>query len=118
MKLGSPAFGKPEYMRATHMTGQMAQFYNLPMRASGVSAANVPDGHSMWETSSRLWLAVHSGSNLVYHDAGWLEEGLIASPGKFIIDCEIIQHIQRYMERQLYAITPMISPLMPSNRLA
>ncbi|MEP3635627.1 MAG: trimethylamine methyltransferase family protein, partial [Paracoccaceae bacterium] len=36
MKSGAPAFGTPEYMRATQMTGQMARFYDLPMRASGV----------------------------------------------------------------------------------
>ena len=106
MKSGAPAFGTPEYMRATQMTGQMARFYNLPMRASGVCAANVPDGQSMWETSNSLWSAVQSGTNLVYHAAGWLEGGLIASPEKFIMDCEIIQHIQRYMEPQLYSTTP------------
>jgi trimethylamine--corrinoid protein Co-methyltransferase len=35
MKSGAPAFGTPEYMRATQMTGQMARRYGLPMRASG-----------------------------------------------------------------------------------
>jgi trimethylamine--corrinoid protein Co-methyltransferase len=34
MKSGAPAFGTPEYMRATQMTGQMARYYGLPMRAS------------------------------------------------------------------------------------
>ncbi len=32
MKSGAPAFGTPEYMRATQMTGQMARFYGLPLR--------------------------------------------------------------------------------------
>jgi trimethylamine--corrinoid protein Co-methyltransferase len=98
MKSGAPAFGTPEYMRATQMTGQMARFYDLPMRSSGVCAANVPDGQAMWETSNSLWAAVQSGSNMVYHAAGWLEGGLIASPEKFIMDCEILQQIQRYMD--------------------
>ncbi len=106
MKSGAPAFGTPEYMRATQMTGQMARFYNLPMRASGVCAANVPDGQSIWETSNSLWSAVQSGANLVYHAAGWLEGGLIASPEKFIMDCEILQHIQRYMDPVLTATGP------------
>jgi trimethylamine--corrinoid protein Co-methyltransferase len=35
---------------------------------------------------------------MVYHAAGWLEGGLIASPEKFIMDCEILQMIQRYFE--------------------
>jgi len=98
MKSGAPAFGTPEYMRATQITGQMARFYGLPMRSSGVCAANVPDGQSMWETSNSLWAAVQSGSHMVYHAAGWLEGGLIASPEKFIMDCEVLQMIQRYFE--------------------
>lgn len=106
MKSGAPAFGTPEYMRATQMTGQMARFYGLPMRASGVCAANVPDGQAMWETSNSLWSAVQSGSNIVYHAAGWLEGGLIASPEKFVMDCEILQMIQRYMEPEITATGP------------
>jgi len=103
MKSGAPAFGTPEYMRATQMTGQMARFYGLPMRSSGVCAANVPDGQAMWETSNSLWAAVQSGTNMVYHAAGWLEGGLIASPEKFIMDCEVLQQIQRYLQPQICA---------------
>ncbi len=106
MKSGAPAFGTPEYMRSTQMTGQMARFYGLPMRSSGVCAANVPDGQSVWETSNSLWAAVQSGTNMVYHAAGWLEGGLIASPEKFIMDCEILQQIQRYMQPELTATGP------------
>ncbi|MEY8838109.1 trimethylamine methyltransferase family protein, partial [Cribrihabitans sp. XS_ASV171] len=106
MKTGAPAFGTPEYMRSTQMTGQMARFYGLPMRSSGVCAANVPDGQAMWETSNSLWAAVQSQTNMVYHAAGWLEGGLIASPEKFIMDCEILQQIQRYMEPEVIATGP------------
>lgn len=105
MKSGAPAFGTPEYMRATQMTGQLARFYGLPMRSSGVCAANVPDGQAMWETSNSLWAAVQSRSNMVYHAAGWLEGGLIASPEKFVMDCEVLQMIQRYFEPATYATT-------------
>ena len=105
MKSGAPAFGTPEYMRATQMTGQLARFYKLPLRSSGVCAANVPDGQAMWETSNSLWAAVQSGTNMVYHAAGWLEGGLIASPEKFIMDCEVLQMIQRYFEEATFATT-------------
>jgi trimethylamine--corrinoid protein Co-methyltransferase len=105
MKSGAPAFGTPEYMRATQMTGQMARFYRLAMRSSGVCAANVPDGQAMWETSNSLWASVQSGTNMVYHAAGWLEGGLIASPEKFIMDCEMLQQIQRYFEPAVTATT-------------
>lgn len=106
MKSGAPAFGTPEYMRATQMTGQMARFYGLPMRSSGVCAANVPDGQAMWETSNSLWAAVQSGTHMIYHAAGWLEGGLIASPEKFIMDCEILQQIQHYMDPMTFATGP------------
>jgi len=106
MKTGAPAFGTPEYMRATQMTGQLARFYGLPMRASGACTANVPDGQAMWETSNSLWSAVQSGTNFVYHAAGWLEGGLVASPEKFIMDCEVIQMIQRYFEPEVTATGP------------
>ncbi|WP_425072245.1 trimethylamine methyltransferase family protein [Sagittula sp. S175] len=103
MKTGAPAFGTPEYMRATQMTGQMARFYGLPMRSSGVCAANVPDGQAMWETEQSLWAAMQSGTHMVYHAAGWLEGGLIASPEKFVMDCEVLQQLQRYMEPEIWA---------------
>lgn len=106
MKSGAPAFGTPEYIRATQMTGQLARFYGLPLRSSGSCAANVPDGQAMWETSNSLWASVQSGTNMVYHAAGWLEGGLSASPEKFIMDCEVLQQIQRYFEPETYATGP------------
>ena len=60
----------------------------------------------MWETSNSLWAAVQSGTNMVYHAAGWLEGGLIASPEKFIMDCEILQQIQRYMDPSVIGTEP------------
>ena len=98
MKSGAPAFGTPEYMRATQMTGQLARFYGLPLRSSGVCAANVPDGQAMWETEHSLWAAIQSQTNMVYHAAGWLEGGLIASPEKFVMDCEVLQQLIRYLD--------------------
>ncbi|MEM8730803.1 MAG: trimethylamine methyltransferase family protein [Pseudomonadota bacterium] len=106
MKSGAPAFGTPEYMRATQVTGQMARFYGLPMRSSGVCAANVPDGQAVWETTNSLWAALQSGSHMVYHAAGWLEGGLVAIPEKIIMDCEVLQQFQRYMEPDIWSVTP------------
>jgi len=106
MKTGAPAFGTPEYMRATQMTGQMARYYGLPLRATNACAANAPDGQAMWESSNSIWSAVQSNVNILYHAAGWLEGGLIASYEKFVMDCEVLQQVQRYMEPALTATTP------------
>ena len=98
MKTGSPAFGTPEYMRATQMSGQMARFYNLPLRSSNACAANYPDSQSAWESAFSLWACVSSRTNVVYHSAGWLEGGLCASYEKFVMDCETLQQMIHYMQ--------------------
>ena len=38
---------------------------------------------------------------MVYHAAGWLEGGLIASPEKFVMDCEVLQQLLRYMDPEI-----------------
>ncbi len=98
MRSGSPAFGTPEYMRATQISGQMARFYGLPLRASNACAANCPDSQSAWESAFSLWAAVSAGVNVVYHAAGWLEGGLCASYEKFVMDCETLQQLMVYMQ--------------------
>ena len=58
MKSGAPAFGTPEYVRATQMSGQMARYYGLPLRASNACAANAPDAQAAWESANSLWACV------------------------------------------------------------
>jgi trimethylamine--corrinoid protein Co-methyltransferase len=98
MKTGAPAFGTPEYMRTTQMTGQMSRFYGFPLRASNTCVSNSPDNQATWESSNSLSAAITSGTNMIYHAAGWLEGGLCASYEKFIMDCEQLQQIIKYME--------------------
>ena len=105
MKSGAPAFGTPEYIRATQITGQMARFYGLPLRSSNACASNAPDGQAMWESLNSLWASGTSGTNLVYHGAGWLEGGLIASYEKFVMDCEVLQQFVRYFDEDVCAIS-------------
>ena len=98
MRTGAPAFGTPEYIRATQISGQMARFYGLPLRASNACAANCPDAQAAWESAFSLWSAVAAGVNVVYHAAGWLEGGLCASYEKFVMDCETLQQIVAYLK--------------------
>jgi len=97
MRSGAPAFGTPEMMRAIQMSGQMARFYNLPLRATNACAANCPDAQAAWESAFSLWGCVSGGVNIVYHAAGWLEGGLCASYEKFVMDCETLQQMMVYM---------------------
>ena len=93
MKTGAPAFGTPEFVRAMQISGQLARFYGLPLRASNANAANALDAQAVWESAFSLQGSCSGGANLIYHAAGWMEGGLSASFEKFIIDCEMLQQI-------------------------
>jgi trimethylamine--corrinoid protein Co-methyltransferase len=96
MKSGAPAFGTPEYMRAMQISGQLARRYGLPWRGSSANAANSPDGQAVWESLFSLWGVASGHVNMVFHAAGWLEGGLVASFEKFVMDCELLQQLTYY----------------------
>jgi len=96
MKTGAPAFGTPEYVRATQISGQLARRYRLPWRASNANAANCPDPQATWESAASLWACSSARANIIYHAAGWMEGGLCASFEKFVIDCEMLQQLAYY----------------------
>lgn len=98
MKTGSPAFGTPEYVKATLMGGQFARFYKIPYRSSNVNASNAPDVQAAYESQMAIWSSVMGHANLVHHALGWLEGGLCASFEKFIIDAEMLQGIVEVMK--------------------
>lgn len=91
MKSGAPAFGTPEYLKATIAAGQLARHVGLPLRASAPTASNIADAQGAMETQLSLWACLLGGVNLVQHSAGWLEGGLSASFEKFILDVELLQ---------------------------
>ncbi len=91
MKSGSPAFGTPEYVKATLIGGQLARRYSVPYRSSNVNASNAPDVQAAYESQMSIWASVLAHANFVHHGLGWLEGGLCASFEKFIIDAEMLQ---------------------------
>ena len=93
MRSGAPAFGTPENAKANLAGGQLARHYGLPYRSSGCNASNAADAQAVYETQMSLWSAVLGNGNLLYHAAGWLEGGLVASFEKVIIDVEILQNL-------------------------
>lgn len=98
MKSGSPAFGTPENSLANLAGGQIARHYKLPHRTSACNASNAVDGQATYETQMALWGALLGHGNLIYHAAGWLEGGLVASFEKLITDCEMLQHMTKFLE--------------------
>lgn len=91
MKSGAPAFGTPENCRANMAGGQLARRYSLPHRTSACNASNIVDTQAAHETQMALWGAVTGVGNLIYHAAGWLEGGLVASFEKLVLDAEMLQ---------------------------
>ena len=98
MRSGAPAFGTPENALAQIASGQLARRYNLPYRSSACNASNAVDAQATYETQMSLWSSVLGHGNLIYHTAGWLEGGLVASFEKLVIDCEALQHMSRMLE--------------------
>jgi len=91
MKSGSPAFGTPEYVKASFGAGQLARHIGIPWRSSNATASNTPDAQAAYESQMSLWGALMGGCNFVLHAAGWLESGLSTSYEKFILDVEMLQ---------------------------
>lgn len=91
MKSGSPAFGTPEYVRATIAGGQIARRLGLPYRTSSVNSSCAVDAQAVYETSFSLFAAVMAHGNFINHAAGWLESGLTNSFEKVVIDTEMIR---------------------------
>jgi trimethylamine--corrinoid protein Co-methyltransferase len=98
MKSGAPAFGTPEYMKATIVGGQLARRYKLPFRTSNTCAANAVDAQAAYESVFSLWGLTMGGGNLIMHGAGWLEGGLVASFEKFVLDCDLIQMVSEFLQ--------------------
>jgi trimethylamine--corrinoid protein Co-methyltransferase len=98
MKSGAPAFGTPEYMKATVVGGQLARRYKIPFRTSNTCAANTMDAQAAYESVFSLWGLTMGGGNLIMHGAGWLEGGLVASFEKFVLDCDLIQMVSEFMQ--------------------
>jgi trimethylamine--corrinoid protein Co-methyltransferase len=91
MRTGSPAFGTPEYVRATLATAQIGRRLAIPVRASAVNASPAVDAQATYETGFSLWAAIAGHSHLINHAAGWLEGGLTASMEKIVVDAEMLR---------------------------
>ena len=98
MKSGAPAFGTPEYAKATQAGAQLARRYRVPFRASSTNASNAVDAQAAYESEMSLWASVMAHTNIVNHAGGWLEGGLTASYEKLVIDAEMCQLLAEYLE--------------------
>ena len=98
MRSGAPAFGTPEYAKAAQASGQLARRIGVPFRSSNVTLANAVDAQAAYESQMALWGAITGGAHLIEHAAGWMHGGLTASYEKLILDAEMLQMMQAWME--------------------
>jgi trimethylamine--corrinoid protein Co-methyltransferase len=98
MKSGAPAFGTPEYVKATLASGQLARRYRFPFRASNANASNAPDAQATYESEMSIWACVLGHCNIVKHALGWIEGGLCTSYEKIIMDAEMLQMMAAFVE--------------------
>jgi trimethylamine--corrinoid protein Co-methyltransferase len=91
MRSGSPAFGTPEYVKASLATAQIGRRLGVPVRSSAVNASPAVDAQSTWETGFALQAAILGHSHLINHATGWLEGGLSASLEKIVVDAEMLR---------------------------
>jgi|TARA_B100000959_G_scaffold279005_1_gene338409 trimethylamine--corrinoid protein Co-methyltransferase len=96
MQTGSPMYGTAEAQQLTFLTGQMARYYDLPMRVGGMrTGSKIADAQSAYESMQTMLPALIGGGNFFLHSAGWLESGLSACFAKFVMDTDQLVVLQR-----------------------
>ncbi|SME88529.1 trimethylamine---corrinoid protein Co-methyltransferase [Tistlia consotensis] len=98
LRSGAPAFGTPEYAKASMAAGQLARRFRLPYRSSNANASTSVDAQAAYESMMSLWGALMGGANMLHHGAGWLEGGLVASFEKVVLDAELLQNMTEFMK--------------------
>lgn len=91
LQSGTPVFGSPESLLALFASAQLARRYDLPFRAGGALASSkLPDAQAAYESAMLLLSSAIAGTNFVLHAAGCLDNGLVSSYEKFVLDSEIL----------------------------
>ncbi len=89
MASGAPMAGTPEIGLMNFMVGQLARYYNVPWRTSGLlGGSKILDAQAGYESAATFMATLLSGANYVWHSAGWNEAGMHCSVAKFMIDAE------------------------------
>lgn len=99
MKTGSISIGSPAYALQARYCAALARYYRLPSRAGGaVNDAKSLSAQAGYESMLSMFTALQNRVSLVVHGAGILDSFAAVSFEKFIMDLEIIQMVQSYMD--------------------
>jgi len=99
MQSGAPMMGTPEPAMMIYATAQLARRYKLPVRTGGMlNGSKIADAQAAYESVQTMIPTLMAGTNFVLHSAGWLEAGLAAGYGKFMLDADQIAMLQQFAE--------------------
>jgi trimethylamine--corrinoid protein Co-methyltransferase len=99
MRSGAPMGGTAEAAQMMFLIGQLARRYDLPWRTSGFHVGSkLADAQAGYEANMLMHAAILSGANYIWHAAGWLEAGLVASMSKFVLDAEQLRGWYKYAQ--------------------
>ncbi|MSP83179.1 MAG: trimethylamine methyltransferase [Alphaproteobacteria bacterium] len=97
MQSGAPMMGTPEPAQMIYLSTQLARKYKVPVRAGGMlCGSKIADAQAAYESMQTMLPTVLGGTNFVLHTAGWLEAGLAAGYGKFILDADQAGMLQQF----------------------
>ena len=96
LRTGSFTGGGGEIAVLNAAAAQISNFYDLPSGvAAGMADSKVPDDQAGYEKALTTALAGLAGANLVYESSGMLASLLGCSFESFVIDDEMLGHVQR-----------------------
>ncbi|MGH6962770.1 MAG: trimethylamine methyltransferase family protein, partial [Dongiaceae bacterium] len=97
MQSGAPMMGTPEPAMMIYVANQLGRRYGVPVRAGGMlNGAKIADAQAAYESIATMIPTLMAGTNFVLHSAGWLEAGLAAGYGKFMLDADQIAMLQQF----------------------
>lgn len=97
MRYGSLSIGSPESALFVSFAGQMGRYYDVPSRAGGsLSDSKTVDYQAGFESSLVMATTAFAGIDFVLHAAGILESYSAISKEKFVLDCELLEYLDRF----------------------
>jgi len=85
----TPNFGQPLSFLSQCASGQLADRLQLPnMGYGGFCSSKVEDWQAKFESANTTQAALHAGSDLILHAAGWLDNGRTTGMQKLLDDCQ------------------------------
>ena len=96
MRTGAPMAGTPEIRHINMMMGQLARFYKLPWRCSGMcTSAKLVGAQAGYESGRNMYGVLMAGANFVLSTAGYMEGAMAQSYAKYAIDIEQMELFYR-----------------------